>query len=195
MYVAHRPKKGFFRYEKGSTKHYSLTPFITSARPKTGPFAAPQKPYAHLVHLQTETPVHITQFAYHLHQENQMRLPYIGAQRTETPPRPRIDNRRRKRPARAALSLLAAGAILFGGDLPAVLAQAPSDEAILAAAQARQPPHPHTQRRSTPHHPHRGGTRHAPPAELRPIHRHLHQRSQAAQNATRRRVGCSPRRC
>lgn len=70
-----------------------------------------------------------------------MRLPYIGAQRTETPPRPRIDNlytdnRRRKRPARAALSLLAAGAILFGGDLPAVLAQAPSDEAILAAAQA-----------------------------------------------------------
>lgn len=23
-----------------------------------------------------------------------MRLPYIGAQRTETPPRPRIDNRR-----------------------------------------------------------------------------------------------------
>ena len=70
-----------------------------------------------------------------------MRLPYIGAQRTETPPRPRIDNlytdnRRRKRPARAAMSLLAAGAILFGGDLPAVLAQAPSDEAILAAAQA-----------------------------------------------------------
>lgn len=70
-----------------------------------------------------------------------MRLPYIGAQRTETPPRPRIDNhcvdnRRRKRPARAALSLLAAGAVLFGGDLPAVLAQAPSDEAILAAAQA-----------------------------------------------------------
>ena len=70
-----------------------------------------------------------------------MRLPYIGAQRTETPPRPRIDNhcidnRRRKRPARAALSLLAAGVILFGGDLPAVLAQGPSDEAILAAAQA-----------------------------------------------------------
>lgn len=70
-----------------------------------------------------------------------MRLPYIGAQRTETPPRPRIDNRRtdnrrRKHPARAALSLLAASAILFGGDLPAVLAQAPSDEAILAAAQA-----------------------------------------------------------
>lgn len=65
-----------------------------------------------------------------------MRLPYIGAQRTETPPRPCTDNRRRKRPARAALSLLAAGAILFGGDLPAVLAQAPSDEAILAAAQA-----------------------------------------------------------
>lgn len=70
-----------------------------------------------------------------------MRLPYIGAQRTETPPRPRIDNlytdnRRRKRPAHAALSLLAAGALLFGGDLPAVLAQAPSDEAILAAAQA-----------------------------------------------------------
>ena len=75
-----------------------------------------------------------------------MRLPYIGAQRTETPPRPRIDNRRtdnlytdnrrRKRPARAALSLFAAGAVLFGGDLPAVLAQAPSDEAILAAAQA-----------------------------------------------------------
>ena len=85
-----------------------------------------------------------------------MRLPYIGAQRTETPPRPRIDNRRtdnlytdnrrtddpcpdnrrRKRPAHAAMSLLAAGALLFGGDLPAVLAQAPSDEAILAAAQA-----------------------------------------------------------
>ena len=65
-----------------------------------------------------------------------MRLPYIGAQRTETPPRPCTDNRRRKRPVRAALSLLAAGAILFGGDLPAVLAQAPSDEAILAAAQA-----------------------------------------------------------
>ena len=65
-----------------------------------------------------------------------MRLPYIGAQRTETPPRPCTDNRHRKRPARAALSLLAAGAILFGGDLPAVLAQAPSDEAILAAAQA-----------------------------------------------------------
>lgn len=70
-----------------------------------------------------------------------MRLPYFGAQRTETPPRRypdncRTDNRRRKRPARAALSLLAAGAILFGGDLPAVLAQAPSDEAILAAAQA-----------------------------------------------------------
>ena len=62
-----------------------------------------------------------------------MRLPYIGAQRTETPPRPCT---RRKRPARAAMSLLAAGAILFGGDLPAVLAQAPSDEAILAAAQA-----------------------------------------------------------
>ncbi|MBF1670180.1 MAG: hypothetical protein HXO62_04755, partial [Rothia mucilaginosa] len=45
-----------------------------------------------------------------------MRLPYIGAQRTETPPRPRIDNhcvdnRRRKRPARAALSLFAAGAV------------------------------------------------------------------------------------
>ena len=54
-----------------------------------------------------------------------MRLPYIGAQRTETPPRPRIDNlytdnrrtddpcpdnRRRKRPAHAAMSLLAAGA-------------------------------------------------------------------------------------
>lgn len=65
-----------------------------------------------------------------------MRLPYIGAQRTETPPRPCTDNRHRKRPARTALSLLAAGAILFGGDLPAVLAQAPSDEAILAAAQA-----------------------------------------------------------
>ena len=65
-----------------------------------------------------------------------MRLPYIGACRTETPPRPCTDNRRRKRPARAALSLLAAGAILFGGDLPTVLAQAPSDEAILAAAQA-----------------------------------------------------------
>ncbi|MBF1665661.1 MAG: hypothetical protein HXO70_04410, partial [Rothia sp.] len=60
-----------------------------------------------------------------------MRLPYIGAQRTETPPRPRIDNRRtdnlytdnrrtddpcpdnrrRKRPAHAAMSLLAAGAL------------------------------------------------------------------------------------
>lgn len=65
-----------------------------------------------------------------------MRLPYIGAQRTETPPHPCTENRHRKRPARAALSLLAAGAILFGGDLPAVLAQAPSDEAILAAAQA-----------------------------------------------------------
>lgn len=70
-----------------------------------------------------------------------MRLPYIGAQRTETPPRRypdncRTDNRHRKRPARAAMSLLAAGAILFGGDLPAVLAQAPSDEANLAAAQA-----------------------------------------------------------
>ena len=62
-----------------------------------------------------------------------MRLPYIGAQRTETPPRTCT---RRKHPARAALSLVAAGAILFGGDLPAVLAQAPSDEAILAAAQA-----------------------------------------------------------
>ena len=67
-----------------------------------------------------------------------MRLPYFGAQRTETPPRRytdncRTDNRRRKHPARAALSLLAAGALLFGGDLPAVLAQAPSDEAILAA--------------------------------------------------------------
>lgn len=70
-----------------------------------------------------------------------MRLPYFGAQRTETPPRRypdncRTDNRRRKHPAHAALSLLAAGALLFGGDLPAVLAQAPSDEAILAAAQA-----------------------------------------------------------
>lgn len=70
-----------------------------------------------------------------------MRLPYIGAQRTETPPRRypdncRTDNRRRKRPAHAAMSLLAAGALLFGGDLPAVLAQAPSDEATLAAAQA-----------------------------------------------------------
>ncbi len=65
-----------------------------------------------------------------------MRLPYIGAQRTETPPHPCTDNRRRKRPARAALSMLAAGALLFGGDLPAVLAQAPSDEATLAAAQA-----------------------------------------------------------
>ena len=62
-----------------------------------------------------------------------MRLPYIDARRTEVPPHPCT---RRKRPARAALSLLAAGAILFGGDLPAVLAQAPSDEAILAAAQA-----------------------------------------------------------
>lgn len=70
-----------------------------------------------------------------------MRLPYFGAQRTETPPRRcpdnhRPDNRRRKRPAHAAMSLLAAGALLFGGDLPAVLAQAPSDEAIVAAAQA-----------------------------------------------------------
>ena len=75
-----------------------------------------------------------------------MRLPYFGAQRTETPPRrcpdnhrpdnPGADNRHRKRPAHAAMSLLAAGALLFGGDLPAVLAQAPSDEAILAAAQA-----------------------------------------------------------
>ena len=70
-----------------------------------------------------------------------MRLPYFGAQRTETPPRrcpdnPGANNRRRKRPAHAAMSLLAAGALLFGGDLPAVLAQAPSDEAILAAAQA-----------------------------------------------------------
>ena len=70
-----------------------------------------------------------------------MRLPYFGAQRTETPPRRypdncRTDNRRRKRPAHAAMSLLAAGALLFGGDLPAVLAQAPSDEAIVAAAQA-----------------------------------------------------------
>lgn len=80
-----------------------------------------------------------------------MRLPYFGAPRTETPPRrypdnhrpdnhrpdnPGADNRRRKRPAHAAMSLLAAGALLFGGDLPAVLAQAPSDEAIVAAAQA-----------------------------------------------------------
>lgn len=75
-----------------------------------------------------------------------MRLPHIGAHRAETPPRPctdnrrpdntGTDNRRRKRPARAAMSLLAAGALLFGGDLPAVLAQAPSDEATLAAAQA-----------------------------------------------------------
>ena len=70
-----------------------------------------------------------------------MRLPYFGAQRTETPPRrcpdnPGTDNHRSKRPAHAAMSLLAAGALLFGGDLPAVLAQAPSDEAILAAAQA-----------------------------------------------------------
>ena len=50
-----------------------------------------------------------------------MRLPYFGAQRTETPPRRypdncRTDNRRRKHPAHAALSLLAAGALLFGGD-------------------------------------------------------------------------------
>lgn len=70
-----------------------------------------------------------------------MRLPYFGAQRTETPPRrcpdnPGTDNHRSKRPAHAAMSLLAAGALLFGGDLPAVLAQAPSDEAIVAAAQA-----------------------------------------------------------
>ena len=64
-----------------------------------------------------------------------MRLPYFGARRTETPPRRCPDNRP-KRPARATLSLLAAGALLFGGDLPAVLAQAPSDEATLAAAQA-----------------------------------------------------------
>lgn len=65
-----------------------------------------------------------------------MRLPYIGARRAETPPRTCTDNSHRKRPAHAAMSLLAAGALLFGGDLPAVLAQAPSDEAILAAAQA-----------------------------------------------------------
>ena len=65
-----------------------------------------------------------------------MRLPYIGARRAETPPRHYPNNRRRKRPAHAAISLLAAGALLFGGDLPAVLAQAPSDEAIVAAAQA-----------------------------------------------------------
>ena len=70
-----------------------------------------------------------------------MRLPYFGAQRTETPPRrcpdnPGTDNHRSKRPAHAAMNLLAAGALLFGGDLPAVLAQAPSDEAIVAAAQA-----------------------------------------------------------
>ena len=65
-----------------------------------------------------------------------MRLPYIGACRAETPPRHYPDNRHRKHPARAAMSLLAAGALLFGGDLPAVLAQAPSDEATLAAAQA-----------------------------------------------------------
>lgn len=70
-----------------------------------------------------------------------MRLPYIGARHAETPPRPctnhrSTDNRLRKRPAHAAMSLLTAGALLFGGDLPAVLAQAPSDEAILAAAQA-----------------------------------------------------------
>lgn len=69
-----------------------------------------------------------------------MRLPYIGARRAATPPRHCPDNlctdNRPKRPARAALSLLAAGALLFGGDLPAVLAQAPSDEATLAAAQA-----------------------------------------------------------
>ena len=75
-----------------------------------------------------------------------MRLPYFGARRAETPPRrcpdnrrtdnPGTDNHRRKRPAHAAMSLLAAGALLFGGDLPAVLAQAPSDEATLATAQA-----------------------------------------------------------
>ena len=65
-----------------------------------------------------------------------MRLPYIGACRAETPPRHYPDNRHRKHPACAAMSLLAAGALLFGGDLPAVLAQAPSDEATLAAAQA-----------------------------------------------------------
>ncbi|WP_236146197.1 hypothetical protein [Rothia mucilaginosa] len=120
-----------------------------------------------------------------------MRLPYIGAQRTETPPRPRIDNhcvdnRRRKRPARAALSLLAAGAVLFGGDLPAVLAQAPSDEAILAAAQAAPqiegPVSPLTLTRNGVARPTTptAAPRHASPAELRPIHRHLHRRSQAA---------------
>ena len=66
-----------------------------------------------------------------------MRLPYFGTRRTETPPPRRCtDNRHRKHPARAAMSLIAAGALLFGGDLPAVLAQAPSDEATLAAAQA-----------------------------------------------------------
>ena len=66
-----------------------------------------------------------------------MRLPYFGTRCTETPPPRRCtDNRHRKHPARAAMSLLAAGAFLFGGDLPAVLAQAPSDEATLAAAQA-----------------------------------------------------------
>ena len=64
-----------------------------------------------------------------------MRLPYFDAQPAETPPHHAYTNRR-KHPARAALSLFAAGAILFGGDLPAVLAQAPSDEATLAAAQA-----------------------------------------------------------
>ena len=56
-----------------------------------------------------------------------MRLPYFGAQRTETPPRrcpdnrrtdnPGADNRRRKRPAHAAISLLAAGALLFGAHM------------------------------------------------------------------------------
>ena len=66
-----------------------------------------------------------------------MRLPYFDAQPAETPPHHAYTNtNRRKHPARAAMSLFAAGAILFGGDLPAALAQAPSDEATLAAAQA-----------------------------------------------------------
>ena len=64
-----------------------------------------------------------------------MRLPYFDVQPAETPPHHAYTNRR-KHSARAALSLFAAGALIFGGDLPTVLAQAPSDEAILAAAQA-----------------------------------------------------------
>ncbi len=66
-----------------------------------------------------------------------MRLPYFDAQPAETPPHhPYTNTSRRKRPAHVALSLFVAGALIFGGDLPAALAQAPSDEATLAAAQA-----------------------------------------------------------